>query len=166
MCAHEDASWVVTKEPTCTEAGSKSLICSACDAVLETKEIPAIGHDWVWHVETETCCCKPGFEVPVCANCGEHGTGREIAALEHLPGDAVKENYKAATYTEWGYYDWVVYCQRECCGAELSRDRVDLQPLDYPDEPNTGDFTVALGMVLIVVMMVPCLLISKFRAVK
>lgn len=34
------------------------------------------------------------------------------------------------------------------------------------DEPNTGDFTVILAAGFIMVLMVPCLLVAKFRAVK
>lgn len=164
--AHEHSwgDWYVVTEPTCTEDGLKARDCACGER--ETEVIPAIGHDWVWHVETETCCCAPGYEVQICANCGVRGEGREIPALEHLPGEAVKENYIAPTQTEDGGYDLVVYCQRECCKAELSREHHVIPALGYDDEPNTGDFTVALGMVMIVVMMIPCLLVGKFRAVK
>lgn len=164
--AHEHAwgEWYVVTEATCTEDGLKARECACGEK--ETAVIPATGHAWAWHVESETCCCAAGYEVQICANCGAKGEGREIPALDHLPGDAVKENYVAPTYTEDGGYDLVVYCQRECCGAELSRDHHVLPATGYDPEPNTGDFTVALGMVAIVVMMIPCLLVSKFRTVK
>ena len=48
-CAHEHSTtvddWVVDKEATCTEPGLKRLVCS-CGQTLETKEIPALGHDF------------------------------------------------------------------------------------------------------------------------
>ncbi|MCD8373197.1 MAG: leucine-rich repeat domain-containing protein [Clostridia bacterium] len=44
------------------------------------------------------------------------------AAVEHTAGEAVKENYVAATCTSDGSYDLVVYCTD--CGEELSREMV------------------------------------------
>ncbi|MBO4432032.1 MAG: InlB B-repeat-containing protein, partial [Clostridia bacterium] len=40
-------------------------------------------------------------------------------AKGHIPEEAVKENEKAATYTDEGSYDSVVYCKT--CGTEISR---------------------------------------------
>lgn len=161
---HSWGEWYVVTEPTCTEDGLKARDCACGEK--DTDVIPATGHAWAWQVKTEACCCAAGLEVQVCANCGAEGEEREIPALPHLPGEAVTENYVAATQADDGGYDIVVYCQRECCGAELSRNHHVIPALGYDDEPNTGDFTVALGMVLIVVMMIPCLLVGKFRAVK
>lgn len=164
ICAHNDASWTVTKAPTCTENGIESLICAACGTVLDTREIAALDHSWSeWIVEVEPFCHKEGLKTRVCSVCGAMESVI-LAALEHVPGEAVKEHYIAPTQADDGGYDWVVYCQ--ICGEELSREHVVLPALGYDDEPNTGDFTVVLGMVLIVVMMIPCMLVSKFRAVK
>ena len=51
-----------------------------------------------------------------------------IEAKGHTEGEAVKENAVAATCTEAGGYDTVVYCT--VCGAELSR--------EHTDEPALG----------------------------
>jgi len=164
VCAHGESSWEVTKEPDCTETGIESLICSACGTVLDTREIAALGHQWgEWITESDADCVTDGKECRTCARCGEHEC-KTLDALGHLPGEAVQENYVAPTQTEDGGYDLVVYCQR--CGVELERKHHVIPATGYDDEPNTGDFTVVLGMVAIMVMMIPCMLVSKFRTVK
>ena len=162
---HSWGDWFVVNEAACEVEGLEARICSACGERQE-QIIPALAHNWVWTVEVETCCCAAGHEVQICSLCGAEGEEREIPALPHLPGEAVTENYVAATQADDGGYDIVVYCQRECCKAELSRNHHVIPATGYDPEPNTGDFTVALGMVMIVVMMIPCLLVGKFRAVK
>ena len=78
-------------------------------------------HEWSdWTVTKEATCTEAGVETRSC-ECGEVET-REIAALGHTPAEAVKENEKAATCTEAGSYDSVVYCS--VCGEEISRETV------------------------------------------
>jgi DNA-directed RNA polymerase subunit RPC12/RpoP len=55
-----------------------------------------------------------------------------LAALGHDPGKAVVENEKAATCTEAGSYDSVVYCTE--CGVELSRETVTVEALGHDFE--------------------------------
>jgi hypothetical protein len=45
-CDHAETSEVVTKEATCTEDGSKNIVCDACGDVIKTEVIPAKGHDF------------------------------------------------------------------------------------------------------------------------
>ena len=44
-CAHEYGEAVVTKEPTCTEAGEKTSTCGICGA-KKTESAAALGHNW------------------------------------------------------------------------------------------------------------------------
>ena len=47
-CKHTETKDVVTKAATCTEAGSKNIVCADCDAVIETGAvINALGHNIV-----------------------------------------------------------------------------------------------------------------------
>lgn len=52
--------WEITKNPTCTEKGSKTRKCSHCGET-ETVEIDALGHDWVLENEND--------DTHKCTNC-------------------------------------------------------------------------------------------------
>lgn len=112
---HSFGEWEVTKEATCTEAGSQVHTCEKCSH-QETETIPAKGHsystDWTsdgsghWHACTvcgdkgdyaghqltewtttkEPTCTESGEEKRSCPTCGYEET-KEIAALNHEVGD-------------------------------------------------------------------------------
>ena len=71
-----------------------------------------------WIVDLEPTCTENGNRYHICTVCGAR-ENETVAALGHMPGEAVKENEIAATCTEAGGYDLVVSCTR--CGEELSR---------------------------------------------
>ncbi|MCD8117860.1 MAG: hypothetical protein LUE21_12295, partial [Oscillospiraceae bacterium] len=83
--------------------------------------IPATGHTYV-AVVTEPTCTEGGYTTYTCSVCGDSYTGDETEATGHTESEAVTENEVAATCTEDGSYDSVVYCT--VCGEELSRDTV------------------------------------------
>ncbi len=72
----------------------------------------------------EATCTEAGYTGDeICTVCGGVvKAGEEIPALGHTPGEAVKENEVAATETEDGSYDSVVYCS--VCSAEMSRETI------------------------------------------
>ena len=79
-----DYTWTTTKEPTCTEDGLKTGVCSCTDTV--TEPIPATGHSFgEWTVSTPATCTEDGEETRSCA-CGETET-RPIPATGHNFGD-------------------------------------------------------------------------------
>lgn len=112
---HSFGEWEVTKEATCTEAGSQVHTCEKCSH-QETETIPAKGHSYStdltsdgsghWHACTvcgdkgdyaghqltewtttkEPTCTEPGEEKRSCPTCGYEET-KEIAALNHEVGD-------------------------------------------------------------------------------
>lgn len=64
----------VTKEPTCTEAGTRTYHCTRkflnCTAT-QTEPIPATGHDdGVLKVTKKPTCTEPGLKETVCSKCG------------------------------------------------------------------------------------------------
>ena len=126
-------------EPTCTAAGSYDTVvyCAECGEELsrQTVTVPALGHDYA-AVATEPTCTNPGYTTYTCSRCGDSYTADETAALGHLPGEPVQENYVEATTTAEGGYDTVVYCQR--CNAELSREHTVL-PMIPVTEPIETD---------------------------
>ena len=63
------------------------------------------------------------------ANASEEITELTIPATGHTPGEAVRENEKAATCTEAGSYEEVVYCT--VCKEEISRETVETAALGH-----------------------------------
>ena len=66
---HEIELAHIDKEPTCTENGLKTGVCSYCGEVV-TVEIPALGHDFDdWTTTTEPTCTAAGEEMHQCTRC-------------------------------------------------------------------------------------------------
>lgn len=59
---------VVTKEPTCTEAGVKTCTCTTCGAT-KTEEIPATGHTWGDYEITHAVSGRDGTKTRTCSRC-------------------------------------------------------------------------------------------------
>ncbi len=76
--------WQITKEATCTEDGSRELICSNCEYSYETETIVAIGHKYNKGVVTEEATCEAdGEKLFTCQNgCGDTYT-EVIPAIGH-----------------------------------------------------------------------------------
>ena len=127
-------------EPTCTAAGYTTHTCSRCGDTYTDSETPALGHDWSdWATTTEPTCTETGVKTRSCSRCDAVET-ETLAALGHVAGEAVQENYTEPTATADGGYDTVTYCQR--CGAELSREHTVL-PATGPTEPiETADLHI------------------------
>ena len=68
---HSYGDWERTREPTCTQDGQDTKICSGCgDAIHEP--IPAFGHSYGdWVVTQEKSCTEDGKEEKTCAACGD-----------------------------------------------------------------------------------------------
>ena len=64
---HTPGDFEITKEPTCTEPGSKQQVCNVCGEILEKETIPAKGHFWMQSRDTsdffecENCHIKKSF---------------------------------------------------------------------------------------------------------
>ena len=151
-------------EPTCTVPGkTEGKHCSVCNAILVAQtEVPAKGHTWTaasctaprtcsvcsatdgnplghdwsdWTVTTEATCTAKGEKTRSCQRDGCDATEtREIAALGHTEGKAVRENVVPATKDHKGSYDEVVYCK--VCNAELSRVTKIIPKPDGDDRPS------------------------------
>ena len=91
----------VTKEPTCTEKGTKSVKCGECGADLGTEEIAALGHKaGDWKVTKEATCTEKGSKEQRCTVCGEVVKTEEIAKLAHTwktDKDTDKDGWKVVT---------------------------------------------------------------------
>ncbi len=76
--------WQITKEATCTEDGSRALVCSNCEYSYETETIVAFGHKYDKGVVTEEATCEvDGEKLFTCQNgCGDTYT-EVIPAIGH-----------------------------------------------------------------------------------
>ena len=125
---HQFGDWTVENEPTCTGSGLRARICTVC-GYKQTETLEPLGHAFgEWTVTAEPSCTDQGEESRVCARCATVET-RILEATGHEPAEAVEENKTAATCTEDGGYDKVVYCAK--CGQELSREHVVIPALGH-----------------------------------
>ena len=117
---HDFGEWTTATAATCTDAGTEIRVCSRCKTE-ESRETDALGHDYI-AVVTAPTCTETGYTTYICSRCGDSYTADETAAFGHTPGEAVKENERAATCETNGGYDSVVCCT--VCGEELSRESI------------------------------------------
>ena len=126
-----EAGYPVSENPipaTCERDGSYEDVtyCTMCHTVMarETIVIPKTGHNLVTDPAVAPTCTETGLtEGKHCNSCGRVIEAQEtIEALGHTPGEAVKENEKAASCAEAGSYDSVIKCT--VCGQEISRDTI------------------------------------------
>ena len=129
---HSFGEWIVTTSPTCTEKGVETRTCKCGET--ETREIEALGHTEEVIPGKDATCTETGLtEGKKCAVCGEILVAQEeIPALGHTAAEPVIENEKAATCTEDGSYDSVVYCA--VCGEEISRETVTVPAVGHTEE--------------------------------
>lgn len=112
-----DHTWdngVVSKDPTCTEKGSKTYTCAVCRET-KTEEIPATGHqNKEVRDKKAATCTKAGYTGDTyCKDCGELlKTGKETDALGHTWGKG--KVTRKSTYTAAGQLTYT--CSR--CGEK------------------------------------------------
>ena len=115
---HSFTQYVSNNDAKCTKDGTETAKCDRCDATdTRTDEDSALGHDWVETISKEPTCTVAGEKVLRCSRCDETKT-EAVPATGHTPGEAVRENEKAATCEEAGSYEEVVYCT--VCHEEIS----------------------------------------------
>ena len=106
-------TWIeaITKMPTCTEKGEKTLTCSCGDK--KKKAIPALGHEEARKVIPPTCT-EEGYTIIYCSRCGEIIKDKTDIkpALGHDWGEWVVT--RQPTATEYGRKQMV--CKR--CGEK------------------------------------------------
>ncbi len=83
----------ITKNPTCTEAGTKTFTCSCGDSYTET--VPAAGHSCgAWTVTKNATASEEGIETRSCSKCSYKET-RSIPKLNNVfKEETFNLNYK------------------------------------------------------------------------
>ena len=74
-----EADYTTDKEATCTEAGSKSIHCSVCDAIKDSTAIPMKAHDYESHIIPATVN-DTGRIIEKCSACGYNGLETVVAS--------------------------------------------------------------------------------------
>ena len=102
VLGHEwEGAFTTDKPATCTEAGSKSIHCSKCEAVKDSEVIPATGHNYGGWTETKApTCTEAGSRERICSAC--NAKEAEVVAAT---GHEWKETFtidKPATCTKAG----------------------------------------------------------------
>lgn len=73
----------ITKEPTCTEDGGKTITCTVCGAT-RTEVMDALGHRFgAWETVTSPACTDQGSQKRTCERCGYTET-QNINATGHI----------------------------------------------------------------------------------
>ncbi|MGM9599566.1 MAG: leucine-rich repeat protein, partial [Faecousia sp.] len=85
-------------EPSCTESGVETYTCAVCGE-SETRELAALGHDYVETVITPSCVDQ-GYSLHTCSRCSDSYVDTYVEALGHDLGEWTETN--AATCTEKG----------------------------------------------------------------
>ena len=122
-CAHANGTELKNvKDATCSEEGyTGDEVCKICgETVKAGTAVEKTAHNYVAGTVVAPTCEEEGYTVYTCSGCGGTENRDTKAALGHTEGEAVKENVVAATCTEAGSYDEVVYCT--VCDDELSRE--------------------------------------------
>ena len=94
---HKVGEWIIDKEATSTEEGSKHQACTVCGATVKTETIPVTPHvPGEWIIDKEATCTEAGSKHRVCTKCGETSDTEVIPAKGHTE---VIDPAKAVTCT-------------------------------------------------------------------
>lgn len=138
---HNVTKWTTTKEPTCTENGTRSGTCEnpGCGKIIE-EPIEKLDHDFDTNADKGTVkvpatCTQKGVLVVTCSRCDETEE-REIEMLPHSPKAPEKGKLvKAATCTEEGSMVYDTVCKD--CGTNLQNTPIPIPALGHDFGPWT-----------------------------
>ena len=108
-CEHTNTT-TETVDATCTEAGSITVTCNACDKVISEETIPATGHlNTTETTTTEATCTEAGLITETCDDCGATVSTKTVAALGHNYVDGIcsrcdeEDPYAGSTRIEFDF---------------------------------------------------------------
>lgn len=99
-CKHEHVKENIVPA-TCTEDGSKTVVCEDCGETISTEVIPATGHSFgEWTVTKEATCFEDGEETRTCSVCQAVETRPIFANSDNCPSKAFTDLDAKAWYHE------------------------------------------------------------------
>ncbi|MBO6263244.1 MAG: hypothetical protein J6N93_03080, partial [Clostridia bacterium] len=96
---HKWGEWVIVKAATADENGEERRVCQNDRTHIETRAIPALGHNYVG-VVTKPTCTENGYTTYTCTDCENSFISDYVDALGHDWGEW--KTIKPATCTERG----------------------------------------------------------------
>ena len=146
MLGHRMGDWIITKEPTCTEAGSqyrecvydKCTICTDGSRYRQEEVIPATGHELKMVDEKAATCTKAGNEAYwICQTCG-----KVYADAGAQTETTIKDQVINAAGHKYG--DWKTTKDAECeLDGEMTRTCQVCGNTEKTDIPATGHHYVS-----------------------
>ena len=121
---HTKTDWIIDKNATCEESGSKHIECSVCKEVIETKEIEGLGHKYELVNTTLSTCTTKGYNEYVCNKCG-NSYKEELPLKEHTYGHFV-EKVKPLDFETFGTANMVCPECNETLFEDLTAVLIDL----------------------------------------
>ena len=86
-CSHQNKNETITRQPTCTDKGSKKTVCKDCGKDFGKTDIPAKGHNFEsLKVVKQATCTEAGLKEGKCKNCSQKKT-ETIPAKGHTKGN-------------------------------------------------------------------------------
>lgn len=99
-CKHEHVKENIVPA-TCTEDGSKTVVCEDCGETISTEVIPATGHSFGdWTVTKEATCFEDGEETRTCSVCQAVETRPIFANSDNCPSKAFTDRPDRGWYHE------------------------------------------------------------------
>lgn len=132
----DSSKWVVTKLPTCAEAGSVDGYCDECYKVCVTRTVPATGNhtpEEEWLVVTEPTCSSDGVKAHKCSVCNQPVDETPIPSEpeKHTFADKYTIDVPATCTTEGSESRHCLYCDAKVDERVVS---VDASAHSYGDE--------------------------------
>ncbi len=121
---HNFSDWVVLKQPTCTEEGTRQRSCTCGE--VQTIAVPLAEHtqgEWITDIEPD--CTETGTNHLVCAVCGKTLKHGELPAKGHTMGSWITD--KEPTCKEEGQMERV-------CSVCSFKETVSVPPAHTPGE--------------------------------
>lgn len=82
-CAHEESSWIIDNEATCSNIGKKHTECIKCHETIKEEEIEKLPHSLIYHEGKEPTETSSGYKAyDTCKNC-DYTTYEEIVYQKH-----------------------------------------------------------------------------------
>ncbi len=136
-CKHKYSEWTVERAATCDVAGEEIRTCSRCKGT-ETREIPALGHEYGALISGQPATCAEDGEVPHynCSRCGKifDEQKNEISTTVDPKGHRMVLVENPATCTEDGEltHDHCERCGKDFIGGiEVPSESLVVKALDH-----------------------------------